>query len=168
MGLYLCYSKQKSKNEIAFPRFKYFWSVSSCNVLEKQWSSGNDCSLSMWLLFCLRLNLLSLFSYVRFNYRSTHHLTTNGFFEFLNWFDERAWYPLGRIVGGTVSFPQNVGACLSFKCRLLFSWVLLELMDRHVHSFTCVYILYIYKYVLRRGGVQKRGCSAKKKLDTGK
>jgi len=21
----------------------------------------------------------------------------------LNWFDERAWYPLGRIVGGTVS-----------------------------------------------------------------
>ncbi|XP_061110929.1 dolichyl-diphosphooligosaccharide--protein glycosyltransferase subunit STT3B isoform X1 [Conger conger] len=37
-----------------------------------------------------------------FNYRSTHHLTTNGFYEFLNWFDERAWYPLGRIVGGTV------------------------------------------------------------------
>uniref|UniRef100_A0A8C6WSD8 Dolichyl-diphosphooligosaccharide--protein glycosyltransferase subunit STT3B n=1 Tax=Neogobius melanostomus TaxID=47308 RepID=A0A8C6WSD8_9GOBI len=38
----------------------------------------------------------------RFNYRSTHHLTSNGFYEFLNWFDERAWYPLGRIVGGTV------------------------------------------------------------------
>ncbi|KAL7858801.1 hypothetical protein AOLI_G00189030 [Acnodon oligacanthus] len=38
----------------------------------------------------------------QFNYRSTHHLTTNGFYEFLNWFDERAWYPLGRIVGGTV------------------------------------------------------------------
>ncbi|PWA15205.1 hypothetical protein CCH79_00008651 [Gambusia affinis] len=37
-----------------------------------------------------------------FNYRSTHHLTTNGFYEFLNWFDERAWYPLGRIVGGTM------------------------------------------------------------------
>ncbi|KAJ3609623.1 hypothetical protein NHX12_024142 [Muraenolepis orangiensis] len=36
-----------------------------------------------------------------FNYRSTHHLATNGFYEFLNWFDERAWYPLGRIVGGT-------------------------------------------------------------------
>ncbi|MEQ2269952.1 Dolichyl-diphosphooligosaccharide--protein glycosyltransferase subunit stt3b [Xenotaenia resolanae] len=40
--------------------------------------------------------------FCRFNYRSTHHLTTNGFYEFLNWFDERAWYPLGRIVGGTV------------------------------------------------------------------
>ncbi|XP_063049650.1 dolichyl-diphosphooligosaccharide--protein glycosyltransferase subunit STT3B-like [Engraulis encrasicolus] len=37
-----------------------------------------------------------------FNYRSTHYLTSNGFYEFLNWFDERAWYPLGRIVGGTV------------------------------------------------------------------
>uniref|UniRef100_A0A8C6MI78 dolichyl-diphosphooligosaccharide--protein glycotransferase n=1 Tax=Nothobranchius furzeri TaxID=105023 RepID=A0A8C6MI78_NOTFU len=37
-----------------------------------------------------------------FNYRATHHLTTKGFYEFLNWFDERAWYPLGRIVGGTV------------------------------------------------------------------
>uniref|UniRef100_A0A9J7YBH2 Dolichyl-diphosphooligosaccharide--protein glycosyltransferase subunit STT3B n=1 Tax=Cyprinus carpio carpio TaxID=630221 RepID=A0A9J7YBH2_CYPCA len=47
---------------------------------------------------CLRKR----FVFVRFNYRSTHHLSTNGFYEFLNWFDERAWYPLGRIVGGTV------------------------------------------------------------------
>ncbi|XP_032807587.1 dolichyl-diphosphooligosaccharide--protein glycosyltransferase subunit STT3B [Petromyzon marinus] len=37
-----------------------------------------------------------------FNYRATHHLSSHGFYEFLNWFDERAWYPLGRIVGGTV------------------------------------------------------------------
>eukprot|EP01136_Pigoraptor_vietnamica_P013961 Opistho-1_new@55557 len=37
-----------------------------------------------------------------FNYRSTHHMVTHGFYEFINWFDERAWYPLGRIVGGTV------------------------------------------------------------------
>lgn len=37
-----------------------------------------------------------------FNYRSTHYLVTHGFYNFLNWFDERAWYPLGRIVGGTV------------------------------------------------------------------
>lgn len=38
-----------------------------------------------------------------FNYRATHRLSENGFYDFLNWFDERAWYPLGRIVGGTVS-----------------------------------------------------------------
>lgn len=30
-------------------------------------------------------------------------MVENGFYEFMNWFDERAWYPLGRIVGGTVS-----------------------------------------------------------------
>ncbi|CAB4004328.1 dolichyl-diphosphooligosaccharide--glycosyltransferase subunit STT3B, partial [Paramuricea clavata] len=39
-----------------------------------------------------------------FNYRATHHLVSHGYYNFLNWFDERAWYPLGRIVGGTV-FP---------------------------------------------------------------
>jgi len=30
-------------------------------------------------------------------------MVKHGFYNFLNWFDERAWYPLGRIVGGTVS-----------------------------------------------------------------
>ena len=29
-------------------------------------------------------------------------MVTMGFYDFLNWFDELAWYPLGRIVGGTV------------------------------------------------------------------
>lgn len=29
-------------------------------------------------------------------------MVEHGFYNFLNWFDERAWYPLGRIVGGTV------------------------------------------------------------------
>ena len=37
-----------------------------------------------------------------FNYRATSQLVENGWYEFLNWFDDRAWYPLGRIVGGTV------------------------------------------------------------------
>uniref|UniRef100_A0A1I8BXU8 dolichyl-diphosphooligosaccharide--protein glycotransferase n=1 Tax=Meloidogyne hapla TaxID=6305 RepID=A0A1I8BXU8_MELHA len=37
-----------------------------------------------------------------FNYRSTQYMVENGFYNFLNWFDERAWYPLGRIVGGTI------------------------------------------------------------------
>lgn len=37
-----------------------------------------------------------------FNYRSTYYMVKHGFYNFLNWFDERAWYPLGRIVGGTV------------------------------------------------------------------
>ncbi|CAG8630119.1 12402_t:CDS:2, partial [Ambispora leptoticha] len=37
-----------------------------------------------------------------FNYRTTRHLVSNGFYDFWNWFDERSWYPLGRVVGGTV------------------------------------------------------------------
>lgn len=39
---------------------------------------------------------------LRFNYRATAYMVERGFYQFLNWFDERAWYPLGRIVGGTV------------------------------------------------------------------
>lgn len=37
-----------------------------------------------------------------FNYRCTEYLVQNGIFKFMNWFDETAWYPLGRVVGGTV------------------------------------------------------------------
>lgn len=37
-----------------------------------------------------------------FNYRTTRFLTEQGFYNFHNWFDDRAWYPLGRIIGGTI------------------------------------------------------------------
>eukprot|EP00761_Pharyngomonas_kirbyi_P010244 gb/GECH01010263.1/.p1 GENE.gb/GECH01010263.1/~~gb/GECH01010263.1/.p1 ORF type:complete len:707 (+),score=129.94 gb/GECH01010263.1/:1-2121(+) len=37
-----------------------------------------------------------------FNFRSTKVLVYQGFHEFYNWFDDRSWHPLGRIVGGTV------------------------------------------------------------------
>ncbi|PRD28202.1 UNVERIFIED_CONTAM: Dolichyl-diphosphooligosaccharide--protein glycosyltransferase subunit STT3A [Trichonephila clavipes] len=37
-----------------------------------------------------------------FNYRTTKYLAENGFYSFHNWFDDRAWYPLGRIIGGTI------------------------------------------------------------------
>jgi dolichyl-diphosphooligosaccharide--protein glycosyltransferase len=37
-----------------------------------------------------------------FNYRATKVLTSKGFYEFWNWFDPTAWYPLGRVVGGTI------------------------------------------------------------------
>lgn len=35
-------------------------------------------------------------------YRTTRFLTEEGFYNFHNWFDDRAWYPLGRIIGGTI------------------------------------------------------------------
>lgn len=37
-----------------------------------------------------------------FNYRTTVELVQGGFYEFVNWFDQLSWYPLGRVVGGTV------------------------------------------------------------------
>jgi len=37
-----------------------------------------------------------------FNFRSTKYLVNEGYYNFHNWFDEGAWYPLGRIVGGTI------------------------------------------------------------------
>lgn len=37
-----------------------------------------------------------------FNYRTTKYLAEEGFYQFHNWFDDRAWYPLGRIIGGTI------------------------------------------------------------------
>lgn len=62
-----------------------------------------------WLLaFCSRLFAVIRFESIIhefdpwFNYRATHYMVKHGFYNFLNWFDERAWYPLGRIVGGTV------------------------------------------------------------------
>jgi len=62
---------------------------------------------------CITGFMVRLFSVIRyesiihefdpwFNYRATHMMVTEGYYNFINWFDERAWYPLGRIVGGTV------------------------------------------------------------------
>lgn len=39
-----------------------------------------------------------------FNYRTTRFLAEEGFYKFHNWFDDRAWYPLGRIIGGIFFF----------------------------------------------------------------
>lgn len=71
--------------------------------------------LAFTILFCACIVAFAsrLFAVIRFesiihefdpwfNYRSTHHLVATSFYDFLNWFDDRAWYPLGRIVGGTV------------------------------------------------------------------
>lgn len=37
-----------------------------------------------------------------FNFRATKFYMENGWDAFQNWFDDRAWYPLGRVIGGTV------------------------------------------------------------------
>lgn len=37
-----------------------------------------------------------------FNFRATKYLVSHNFYDFLNWFDDRTWYPLGRVTGGTL------------------------------------------------------------------
>ncbi|BFZ56000.1 oligosaccharyl transferase stt3 subunit [Savitreella phatthalungensis] len=37
-----------------------------------------------------------------FNFRATKHFVKHGAYDFMNWFDERSWYPLGRVAGGTL------------------------------------------------------------------
>lgn len=44
-----------------------------------------------------------------FNFRVTKLLAQDGALELLDWFDDRAWYPLGRIVGTTV-YPGLMAA----------------------------------------------------------
>ncbi|XP_033640123.1 dolichyl-diphosphooligosaccharide--protein glycosyltransferase subunit STT3A [Asterias rubens] len=78
--------------------------------LEKQETLLKFCILT----FCMILSFSTrLFSVLRFesvihefdpyfNYRTTRFLAEEGFYKFHNWFDDRAWYPLGRIIGGTI------------------------------------------------------------------
>lgn len=85
--------------------------------LTRQTSLSNSPSLSPFPFPTIRYSLPNYFPpffslpqlsspfltfFTRFNYRTTQHLVKNGFYEFWNWFDERSWYPLGRVVGGTV------------------------------------------------------------------
>ncbi|VEU20491.1 DEKNAAC101318 [Brettanomyces naardenensis] len=37
-----------------------------------------------------------------FNFRATKYLVSHTFYQFLNWFDDKTWYPLGRVTGGTL------------------------------------------------------------------
>jgi len=68
-----------------------------------------------------------------FNYRATHYMVENGFYKFLNWFDERAWYPLGRIVGGTV-YPGLM--LTSGLIHYLLSWLNIAVHIRDI----CVFL----------------------------
>jgi dolichyl-diphosphooligosaccharide--protein glycosyltransferase len=56
-----------------------------------------------------------------FNYRTTKFLTENGFYSFHNWFDEMAWYPLGRIIGGTIYPGLMVTSAAIYRILWLFN-----------------------------------------------
>lgn len=56
-----------------------------------------------------------------FNYRTTKYLAEEGFYKFHNWFDERAWYPLGRIIGGKHVFFLNLFIVLLLSTSISIS-----------------------------------------------
>ncbi|XP_022965078.1 dolichyl-diphosphooligosaccharide--protein glycosyltransferase subunit STT3A [Cucurbita maxima] len=74
---------------------------------------GNVLSVFILILIGVLAFSIRLFSVIKyesvihefdpyFNYRVTQYLSKKGIYEFWNWFDDRTWYPLGRVIGGTV------------------------------------------------------------------
>jgi len=58
-----------------------------------------------------------------FNYRTTKYLVNEGFYNFHNWFDEGSWYPLGRIIGGTIYPGLMVTAAIIYWTLHFFHFV---------------------------------------------
>uniref|UniRef100_A0A336MU62 Dolichyl-diphosphooligosaccharide--protein glycosyltransferase subunit STT3A n=1 Tax=Culicoides sonorensis TaxID=179676 RepID=A0A336MU62_CULSO len=63
-----------------------------------------------------------------FNYRTTKYLTEQGFYNFHNWFDDRAWYPLGRIIGGTI-YPGLMVTSATFYKVLQFMNITIDIRN---------------------------------------
>ncbi|VDD92803.1 unnamed protein product [Enterobius vermicularis] len=59
-----------------------------------------------------------------FNYRTTRFLAEEGYYKFHNWFDDRAWYPLGRIIGGTIYPGLMVTSALIYRILHFFHFTL--------------------------------------------
>lgn len=56
-----------------------------------------------------------------FNFRATKYLVSHGFYSFLNWFDDRTWYPLGRVTGGTLYPGLMVTSAVIHKILSIFA-----------------------------------------------
>ena len=91
----------------------------STKKLQRSAAANIVCGFSLAGI-CILAFSLRLFSVVKyesvihefdpyFNYRVTQYLTKEGFYNLWNWFDDRTWYPLGRVVGGTV-YPVGLQA----------------------------------------------------------
>ena len=55
-----------------------------------------------------------------FNYRTTQYIVNEGVYAFWNWFDPDAWYPLGRVIGGT-TYPglMFTSSLIYWLCNML-------------------------------------------------
>jgi len=95
----------------------------------RKWAPG--IKLATLALISVLAFLIRIFSVIRyesvihefdpwFNYRTTQYLTSEGVYEFWNWFDPESWYPLGRVIGGTI-YPglMITSAVLHWLCNFL-------------------------------------------------
>ena len=71
------------------------------NTIDHKTITFSKVFISFYLYLCRFESVIHEFD-PYFNYRTTKYLADNGFYSFHNWFDDRAWYPLGRIIGGTI------------------------------------------------------------------
>jgi dolichyl-diphosphooligosaccharide--protein glycosyltransferase len=65
-----------------------------------------------------------------FNFRATKYLVSHNFYDFLNWFDDRTWYPLGRVTGGTLYPGLMVTSGLIW--HVLREWLALPIDIRNI------------------------------------
>lgn len=81
--------------------------------------------ISILALIGLLAFMVRIFSVIRFesvihefdpwfNYRTTKFLAKEGWYSFWNWYDSESWYPLGRVIGGTI-YPGIMGTAAGFK-----------------------------------------------------
>jgi len=87
------------------------------SVIEK---SANFGTLKGQISFHFSLQVIHEFD-PYFNYRTTRFLAEKGFYNFHNWFDDRAWYPLGRIIGGTIYPGLMVTSAVFFNLLEMIS-----------------------------------------------
>ena len=84
--------------------------------------------ISILALICVLAFFVRVFSVIRFesvihefdpwfNYRITKFLTKEGWYALWNFYDSESWYPLGRVIGGTI-FPGIMGTAASVKWSL--------------------------------------------------
>ena len=50
-----------------------------------------------------------------FNFRATEYMVENGFSEYINWHDEKSWYPTGRDVSATSQTMLHITAATSYQ-----------------------------------------------------
>ena len=50
-----------------------------------------------------------------FNFRATEYIVENGFFEYLEWHDDKSWYPTGRDVSATSQIMLHATAAITYQ-----------------------------------------------------